>query len=255
MDDHTVVGRVMAIIDATLAANDPVSLADLSRLTEIPKPTARRLAMNLTSRGLLHKSDAGYSPGPRLADLGARAAERNGFRTLSEPYLQEMFERTRGVIWLVELRPAEHLTTLVTAVFDRTSLPYSNEWPRKLDNPSILATALGLVALTDDPRTVETHLRRGIPKLTRHTPDQPRQVLAALARAAGDVLAVEHEQVHLGWSCLAIPITGPGSANAVLGVVDRTARFNLGRLRHTALTAAAGIGKEWRERDARAPST
>jgi DNA-binding IclR family transcriptional regulator len=159
------------------------------------------------------------------------------------------------VIWLVELSPAEHLTTLVTAVFDRTSLPYSNDWPRNLDNPSILATALGLVALTDHPRTVETHLRHGIPKLTRHTPDQPRQVLAALARTAGEGLAVEHEQVHLGWSCLAIQITGPGSANAVLGVVDRTARFDLGRLRHTALTTAAGIGKEWREKEYRSAST
>ena len=244
-DDHTVVGRAMAIIDITLEARAPISLAELSRRTEIPKPTVRRLAVNLTGRGLLIKSDLGYSPGPRLAVLGTRAAERQIIRTISTPYLQELFDRSRGVVWLVELDQLNQ-PTLMASLFDRTSLPYSNDWPRTFDEPGILATALGRAVLADHPGRVEAHLERGIPRLTRHTATQPRQVHAAIAQASGEGLAVEHEQVRLGWSCLAVPIAGPGSATAVLGLVDRTPRFDIGRLRQAALTTAAGIGKEWR---------
>ena len=245
MDDHTVIGRAMAIIDATLDADQPISLAQLSRLTQIPKPTVRRIANTLAGRGLLTRNAVGYAPGQRLITAGNRAAERQGIRMVSAPYLQELFERAGGFIWLIETTSLDHLT-LVTSVYDHTAVLYSNDWPRNFDEPGIIASALGQVVLAGHPDRVEGLLQRGIPRLTRHTPIQPRHVLAALARATSEGLAVEHEQMLLGWSCLAIPVAGPGADHAVLGVVDRTARFDAGKLRRAALTAAGGIGKEWR---------
>lgn len=245
MDDHTVIGRALAIIEVTLGADGPISLADLSRLTRIPKPTVRRMAINLTGRGLLTKEDDGYRAGPQLDVLGARAAERQDIRRISTPPLQELFQRSGGVVWLIELKQFEQLA-LVSAVFDRSSLPYSNDWPRNLHNASIMATALGQVVLADHPDRVEVHLQHGIPRLTPRTVTQPGRLLGAIARAIGEGLAVEHEQVRLGWSCLAVPIKGPDSASAVLGVVDRTSRFNPSRIRRAAMTTAADIGLEWR---------
>jgi hypothetical protein len=50
MDDHTVVGRAVAILDCVASAASPLPLAALTRKTGIPKPTVRRIASDLTER-------------------------------------------------------------------------------------------------------------------------------------------------------------------------------------------------------------
>jgi DNA-binding IclR family transcriptional regulator len=65
MDDHTVIGRAVAILDCIASAAGPLALAALTRRTGIPKPTVRRIANDLTKRGMLELTSDGYQPATR----------------------------------------------------------------------------------------------------------------------------------------------------------------------------------------------
>src|SRR5882757_1619212 len=98
MDDNTVAGRVVAVLDAVAELGGSVSLAALTRSTGIPKPTVRRIAADLVARHLLEHCENGYRLGQRLLELGMSAAEQHGLRNAAAPYLQDLFARTKEIV-------------------------------------------------------------------------------------------------------------------------------------------------------------
>lgn len=68
------VDKTIAILAA--AAESPAALSDLVTRTGIPRATAHRLAVALEIHRMLARDpDGRFVPGPRLAELGARAAD------------------------------------------------------------------------------------------------------------------------------------------------------------------------------------
>ena len=47
VDDRTVVGRALTVLEAVAELGPAATLADVAKLTGIPKPTALRIATNL----------------------------------------------------------------------------------------------------------------------------------------------------------------------------------------------------------------
>ena len=244
-DDHTVLGRALMIIDAVLDSTTPLSLARLARITGLPKPTTRRIANTLTSRGLLVRTSTGYLSGPGLAELGARASAQMSDRMKALPHLQELYARTHAITWLIDVT-GERSWPVISSVFDRTVPTYGNDiWPRNPVDPAILATALGQITYSSDVARAEGLLHSGIPQLTRHTPVQPNHIIRALMRAGEEQVAVEYEQVRLGWSCLAVPVAGRSNQRAVLGLVERTPRFQTSRFVAEARRVADDLARTW----------
>lgn len=244
-DDHTVLGRALIIIDAVLDSATPVSLANLARSTGLPKPTTRRIANTLAGRGLLVRTSRGYVSGPGLAELGARASAQMSDRLHALPHLQELYARTHAVTWLIDVT-GERSWPVISSVFDRTIPTYGNDiWPRNPVDPAILATALGQLTYSNDVARAEGLLQSGVPQLTRHTPVQPNRIIRSLIRADEEQVAVEYEQVRLGWSCLAVPVTGRSNQRAVLGLVERTPRFQTARFVTEARRVADDLSRTW----------
>lgn len=244
-DDHTVLGRALLIIEAVLDSATPLTLADLARVTGLPKPTARRIATTLTRRDVLMRTGEGYLSGPRLADFGARASTQMSRQLQALPHLQELHARTHAITWLVDVT-AEGNWPIVTTVFDGTVPNYANEtWPRNPADPAILATALGLLTYSADVARAEKLLRSGVPRITPHTPTEPGRIMRSLTRVAEEQTAVEYEQVRLGWSCLAVPVTGKSNQRAVLGIVERTPRFRTARFVTEARRVADELRRNW----------
>jgi DNA-binding IclR family transcriptional regulator len=79
VDDGTVLGRALAVINAVAECGPHVALAELSTVTGIPKPTALRIATSLVARQLLTRTARGYALGPELSRLGEKALlQRSG---------------------------------------------------------------------------------------------------------------------------------------------------------------------------------
>lgn len=80
--------RAVLVID-TLARKGPCSLADLQRVTELPRPSAYRLAVALVRQGVLARDDAGrFLLGHRLAAWGAVAGR--GLADAGRPVLARL---------------------------------------------------------------------------------------------------------------------------------------------------------------------
>jgi DNA-binding IclR family transcriptional regulator len=86
MDDHTVTGRVLAVLETVAAHDRPMSPAELTRAVAIPRPTVRRIATDLCGRRMLRQGvDGGYLLGP-----GMRAASQSGLRQAATPNMQDL---------------------------------------------------------------------------------------------------------------------------------------------------------------------
>lgn len=243
-DDGTVLGRAMMVIEACLDSTGPISLADLTAATGLPKPTVRRVANNLVQRDLLQRGPQGYISGSGLVLAGTRAAEQRATRLAATPFLEELHQRTNAAVWMVDVSAATHWP-MVNNLYgpDQHQSRYAGTWPHSPTDPAVLATALGIVALTNRPADVELLIRSGIPRLTPYTGARPRQVAAAMIRFANSGIAVEHQGCVLGWSCLAVPVMhNDGSGvSAVLGLVSRTPRFLAARFATLAQASADAI--------------
>lgn len=79
MDDHTVVGGVLSVIDAVADRGRYVSFAELVAVTGIPAPTLFRIAATRVARNLLRRTDRCLAVGPELSHLGEKAARRHDF--------------------------------------------------------------------------------------------------------------------------------------------------------------------------------
>ena len=244
MDDHTVTGRIVAVLDAVAGLAEAATLAALTRSTGIPKPTVRRIAVDLVARGFLKRCGDTYRLGPHLLELGVRAAEQQGLRRAAAPYLQDLFARTREVVWVGAL--SETAFTVVDCAFgaNRTDDLHGHQWPTVIRSGAFLATAAGRVLLAERPELVG-HLRsRPLPPATRYTITSWPRIDAALDTVRGTGVAIEQEQATLGYSCITVGLRGPdGGLIGVLGITGRTGSFAAERLTRPMRTTAGEIAR------------
>lgn len=247
-NERSMVNRIMTVLDRCLEAPDELSLAALATASNLPKTTAWRIAESLVGQGLLARTASGYRGGDGLVDRGDQAARQHALRSVVVPELVELHKQTGAAVWAVDVRNDDHWTVVVS-IYDRAAMSnnYSDDWDHDPRHPSILATALGQVALGGRPELVETLLRSGVPRLTRFTEVEPRRVLRALGRAADEGEVIEHGKYWLGWSCIAVPIidTASGRVAGVLGVVDRTPRFVDYRFSRAAHATVSRLQSHW----------
>ena len=83
-----VLDRAVLVLD-TLARNGASSLAELQRATDLPRPTAYRIAVSLERHGLVARDDDGrFQLGHRLAAWGAVAGR--GLPDAARPVLARL---------------------------------------------------------------------------------------------------------------------------------------------------------------------
>ncbi|QYG94518.1 IclR family transcriptional regulator [Iamia sp. SCSIO 61187] len=92
--------RSVGVLDKSVAllralAAGPASLGGLVAATDIPKPTAHRLASALVAHGLVRRTDdGGFALGPELVGLGRAAAEGWPWGDAAGPALAALVEAT-----------------------------------------------------------------------------------------------------------------------------------------------------------------
>ena len=85
----SVLGRIIAILDAVKESGGSISITDLAMRTGLPKSTVSRLVAELTGQRYLERAEDGVTLGLRLFELGARASLPRGLArraACAEPY-------------------------------------------------------------------------------------------------------------------------------------------------------------------------
>ncbi|WP_436791258.1 IclR family transcriptional regulator [Yinghuangia sp. YIM S10712] len=231
MDDHTVTGRVVAVLDVVAAGRGPVTLAELTRATGIPKPTVRRIAADLVARNMLRRDENGYRLGGRMLQYGMRASEQQGLSALSTPHVHDMLARTREIAWVGAVTDSG--VTVLSLAFgtNRAEIAGSFGSGFSFGHPAFPATAMGRLILAEHPELLDRLRRRPPARLTRYTTTSWRRFDTVIAAIRDTGIATEVEQGALGYSCAAAPLRGPdGTLIGMIGVTGRTPRLSIGRL-------------------------
>ncbi len=248
-DDHTMVGRVVAITDAVAAASGAMSLAALTRETGLPKATVRRIAKDLVRHNVLEFDPRGYRLGTRLAYYGFRAVIEEGLSVVAPPHLRDLSLRTHGeVSWCGEFFQGEVVFRQLVFGHEYREAVKESVWPTNSRlGASIALTAAGRLQTAFDAELSERIIRTGCEPLTRHSATSPRELRLLIEQARATGLAYEREQVSPGWSCVAAAILD--ADEQPVGVIGITGRSSAAAQRSTqrALIAAAdAIGREMR---------
>ncbi|MFG2039873.1 IclR family transcriptional regulator [Dactylosporangium sp. NPDC048998] len=238
MDDRTVTGRVIAVLDAVAQSSGRATLAALTRSTGIPKPTVRRIAADLVTRGMLERDVDGYRLGAHLLQLGAEAAKQQDVRRTVAPFVHDLFARTGEIAWMTAFTDTSN--TLVESAFGSQRIDdMRHPWPAVIRSAFFLTTAAGRLVLAHRPELIEDLRSRALPRLTRYTVTNWGQVANSVELARDNGVAIEHEQTTLGYSCIAAGIHDRhGNLVGAIGVSGRTSTFLAERLRRPVRSAA-----------------
>lgn len=217
MDDHTVLGRALELVQVVAEHGPGLTLAELTRRSGLPKPTARRIAGDLVRREVLERVADGYSLGPRLGELGAAATAQRRYAA-ARPALAELQARCGGIVWLTAGPQLSRLRPVEVACDPSLRPLVRSSWPPPNSVDSLVNTAGGHVVLARRPDLMEVALERGWTPWTPNSPADPRGLRASVQGVLDTGAAVEVERSRLGWQCVAAAVSGVDGEPAVLGV-------------------------------------
>jgi DNA-binding IclR family transcriptional regulator len=231
--------RGIDILLALSGAARPVSLAQLSRSTGLPKSTAHRILGVLCARGLARRVGNGYLPGGLLESMAGLARARvPGSRRLVLPYLLYLYETTRQTVNLAV--PSGLEVRYVERLYGHNRVDSRSDG---LDRAPLHCTATGKALLAFDPKLREELLGRGsFERMTRRTITGLAGLERELAQVRRHGVAYAQEELTEGVACVAAPVFGPGGRVCMsLGVAVPACAAPLARLSISVRGAAQAI--------------
>lgn len=204
MDDGTVVGRTIAILD-TAGSRARIGLAEIVAITGIPKPTVHRLVADLVRRGALVRTERGYHVAPRVRawtdhHLNPRALD------VVMPALDDLRARCGGFAWFVDTTAQTPTQPSLVSSRGPDRALAATKWP-DLTRPDALAgTAVGHALLATRPDIAE-RVAHATPA-SRITEQLARGIDRGVFFAEGG-----------GWRCAAVHVpAGRRTTAGILGV-------------------------------------
>src|SRR5689334_10872201 len=96
----SVLGRALTLLTAFRPGDAELTLAELTRRTGLPKPTAHRMLAELAEWNVVERTPHGIRLGMRLFELGQLAPLQRGLREAAAPFLSDLFEATHETVHL-----------------------------------------------------------------------------------------------------------------------------------------------------------
>jgi DNA-binding IclR family transcriptional regulator len=235
-----VTSRVLSLLGAFDADHRAMTLTELARRADLPLATAYRLVGELTEWGALVRRASGqYVVGRRLWDIGLLAPVQSGLRQLASPFLHDLYGATLAT---VHLAVRDGVSVLyIDRLSGHVSVPVVSQIGTRLP---MHATGVGKVLLAHAPDDVQASVFTNLTRVTPYTITQPGRLRAELRRVHRDGYAQTIEEMSLGASSVAVPISAPdGSVVAALGIVVPSLGRDRPRLVAALRVAAQGVGR------------
>ena len=230
------VTRVIRLLEALCASNEPVTLADLSRRLDTPKSSLAALLRGLADEDLVTAADGAWRLGPGAFGLGSALTEarrRLQSSDLIREGMRRLCDRTGETVLLAVGDHEGDMITYVDLVESRNVVRYSVSIG---DRRPFYATAGGRALLaTCSPEAVRSYLKRAaLAPLSRTTEVDPAALERAIDSARSDGFAQTVDQTAEGVTGTASVIRdAAGSVVGALIVAAPSARSQ-GRLEELA---------------------
>ncbi|MEU3980619.1 IclR family transcriptional regulator [Streptomyces sp. NPDC026672] len=234
----SVLDRASALLTAFALEDTWIGPSELGRRAGLPKPTAYRLALQLTRHGLLEHHEGMFRLGVRLFELGHLVARENVIRECAVPIMTRLRDTTGHSVHLAELSDRDVLYLAIMHGPAGPALP-----SRVGGRMPAHATALGKALLAHATADVRMRALSGpLERLTSHTIRHGGALRTALAAVAARGSATDLEECRPGLACAAAPVlANDGTAVAALSVSGRSTRFDVAHAETAVRAAAAAL--------------
>ncbi|MBB2975711.1 DNA-binding IclR family transcriptional regulator [Microbacterium endophyticum] len=241
-----VLSRAARLLRAFTADDDGVTAATLAVRTGLSRSTAHRLAVELTSLGMLdRRADGSYAVGTGIWEIGELAAVSARLRERALPHMLRLYEATGENVHVAVLsseNPADAEALYVARVTGPHSIPTLS---RVGGRHPLHTTGVGkaLIAQQDD-EWIDLFLLRGLQRETVHSITDAARFRQDVVRARERGFATTRQEMTLGNVSIAVAIPPlPGLPLAALGIVTHMARADEARLAPLVVAAAGDIAR------------
>ncbi len=224
-------GKALRILETVVHAERPVSLAELSALLGLSKPTAHRIGTVLEGLGYLEREPGSrrFVEGKRLVQLALKVLQAAGQRSVRHGILKALSE----VIG----------ETCNMGVMSGTEVVYLDRveaaWPLGLrfepgSRVPLHCTSLGKLFLSSMPEPQAEKFVAALPlrRYTENTITDPDRLIEELRKIRRQGYSMDNQEFMSGVVCAAVPVTGPdGRICAGLALSAPEARMTLQQAR------------------------
>lgn len=199
---ETVLDRILRILSAFDAQRRQVSVAELSRLADIPLATTYRLVGQLANEDVLTRySDGTIGLGMRLWELAARSSPAVGLRTAAMPFLDDVQSIFRQHTQLSVLD--DHELLVVERLSSRNSVVNQATVATRMP---IHTVSMGLVQLAFQPKHVIDGYFEMYPEATHMTYPGTGSITHTLTKIRRDGFAMLDGMLDDGTTGAAVPV-------------------------------------------------
>ncbi|MEV6846281.1 IclR family transcriptional regulator [Actinoplanes sp. NPDC051411] len=235
----SVTSRALDVLGAFDPDHRSLTLTELAKRAGLPLATAHRLIAELQKWGALDRLPGGeYVIGRRLWDLGLLAPVQSGLRQAASPFLHDLYGATLATVHLAVRDGTEVL--YVDRLSGHVSVPVVSKIGSRLP---MHATGVGKVLLAFAPPPVIEAVLSDLSRVTAYTLTNPARLVAQLERVRLDGYATTGDEMSLGASSIAVPVSSGTEVVAALGIVVADLRRDKPRLVSALQVAARGISR------------
>lgn len=195
--------KALVLLHLVALEGVPLTLADVSRLAGMPKPTVHRLLGVLCHHGLLRLDREGrYCPGPALLVYGTAYLASTDIRQESRDLLAELVERTGETAHLGVLQPPS------VVYVEKVESPRPVRMHSTIGGVSpVHSTGLGKAMLAHaNPGVVAVEMQRPLAQRTANTITDPQLLMVELERVRARGFAIDDVENEEGIRCVAAPV-------------------------------------------------
>lgn len=199
--------RGLAVMRCFAASEQPMTIADASRLTGLSRPAVRRCLHTLGRLGYVEKDGNRYGLCPKVMGLGFAYLSSSPLVTIAQPVLDrlrdELYESCS--VGVIEEDDVCYVARAEISRIMSVTLRVGSRLP-------LFATSMGRVLLAGmAPRERAAYFRRARPRaFTPHTCTQISRLEEICASVAEEGFAIVDQELELGLRSIAVPVKDRG---------------------------------------------
>ncbi|MCU1645766.1 MAG: kdgR 1 [Nocardia sp.] len=240
-DSSTSVAKALALLSSFTPQHLTMGVSEIARRAQLPKSTAHRLLSVLVEWEMVTKHGTEYSPGGRLNELAALAAQpaTQDLRRVALPHLLDLYEMTHETVNLCVLAGDDVL--YVEKIHGHSCVNSPARVGARLPAAN---TAVGKALLAFSTAGVIARAADNLRPATSSSIASPAQLAHELAAIRRTGIAYDRQETRPGLTCIAAPIhSWSGSIVAAVSISGPVRRFQPANATAAIRVAAAGIAK------------